>query len=550
MKRKTSLKGILLDTLLRAKALTAALVLAILGAIVCGLLPPLVLERAVDRMTEGAAPGLILAVLYFAALALAGLFDAGKEFLITVLGQRITRGLRSAMCEKLSHLPARYFTTQDPGATVSRFVGDVDTVEALFASGIVSMAVDVCKVCSIVAVIFVKSKGLGILLLLLTPVIFGMTRVFQKRMLAAHLDNRKAVSRVTHHVPETIRNIRMIHVMAREGYMERRYGQALEDSFRAVERSNFYDAIYSPIITVISAAVVAVMMLCASLGGTWQALFGMSVGTAVAVTSYVSKVFTPLESIGMEIQNIQSAMAGIQRIREFLDQPEQETADQQLTAETLHGSGAPAVELRDLHFSYDGKQEVLHGCTWQVQRGETVTLTGRTGAGKSTVFKLLLGLYRPDSGSVSVMGSPAAAVPAKLRRHLFGYVEQTFRLVPGTVAEQITLWDERITRQDLEDAAKLVGLHEVICALPKGYDTPCTETMFSQGQFQLLSIARAVAADPEILLLDEITANLDAETEHLVLEALQKAAENRTVVSISHRLYSKSGGRQITIGQM
>lgn len=548
MKHKTSLKAILLTTLLQAKALTVVLLLTIIGAIVFGLLPPLVLERAVDRMTAGEAPGLPLAVLYFAMLGLSGLFDAGKEFLITVLGQRITRGLRSAMCEKLSRLPAQYYTSQDPGATVSRFVGDVDTVEALFASGIVSMAVDICKVCSIVAVIFVKSRGLGILLLLLTPVLFKLTRVFQKRMLAAHLDNRKAVSRVTHHVPETIRNIRMIHVMARESYMEQRYGEALEDSFRAVERSNFYDAIYSPIITVMSALVVAVMMLCASLGGSWQALFGMTVGSAVAVTNYVGKVFTPLESIGMEIQNIQSAMAGIQRIREFLNQPEQADANETLTAETLQGSGAPAVALEDLHFSYDGKQEVLHGCTWQVERGETVTLTGRTGAGKSTVFKLLLGLYQPDSGNVSVLGSPAAEVPAKLRRHLFGYVEQSFRLVPGTVVEQISLWDDRISLSDVVSAAKLVGLHDVICALPKGYDTPCTESLFSQGQFQLLSIARAVAADPEILLLDEITANLDAETEHLVLDALQKAAENRTVVSISHRLYSKSGGRQIAIG--
>lgn len=548
MKHNTSLKEILLRTLLQAKALTAVLVLTIIGAILFGLLPPLVLEQMVDRMAGGAAPGLGLAALYFGALALAGLFDAGKEFLITVLGQRITRNLRSAMCEKLSRLPARYFTTQDPGATVSRFVGDVDTVEALFASGIVSMAVDVCKVVSIVAVIFGKSRGLGILLLLVTPALFWLTRVFQKRMLAAHLDNRKAVGQVTHHVPETIRNIRMIHVLARESYMERRYGQALEDSFQAVERSNFYDAIYSPIILIVSAAVVAVMMFCASLGGAWQALFGMSVGTAVAVTNYVGKVFTPLESIGMEIQNIQSAMAGIQRIREFLSQPEQAAANETLTAEQLQQSTAPAVELRDLRFSYDGKQEVLHGCSWQVKRGETVTLTGRTGAGKSTVFKLLLGLYPPDSGSVSVLGAPAAEIPPRLRRRLFGYVEQTFRLVPGTVAEQITLWDENITRADLEYAAKLVGLHDTICALPAGYETPCTESLFSQGQFQLLSIARAVAADPEILLLDEITANLDAETEQLVLEALQKAAENRTVVSISHRLYRKSGGRQIPIG--
>lgn len=544
---ENKISRIFLRELRRDWPLTLALMAAVAGAVLLGLTPPLVLERAVNSLTEGNGIPLSLALLYFGTLALAGVFDSGKEFLLTVLGQKLTRALRSAMCAKLSRLPASWFAGREPGAVASRFVGDVDTVESLFSSGIVSMAVDVCKVLSILAVIFVKSRGLGILMVLVTPLLLWMTRTFQKRMLASQLQNRAAVSRVSHHVPETIHCIRMIHTLRKERYMADRYDAAIQDSYQAMEKSNFYDSIYSPIVLVISALVVAVMMVCAALGGGMQELFGMSVGTAVAVIAYVGKVFGPLESIGMEIQSVQSAVAGVRRIREFLSEPEEKGTDGSMTMEALRRSEKPAVEVADVTFSYDGERDVLQSCAFTVKEGESVTLTGRTGAGKSTVFKLLLGLYRPQAGTVRICGADAASIPPHLRRHLFGYVEQAFHLVPGTVLDQITLWDEAIPREKAEEAARLVGLHETICSLEKGYDTPCKEGLFSQGQFQLLAIARAVAADPAILLLDEITANLDGDTEQAVLTALERAAARRTVVSISHRLYRRTGGRQIPI---
>lgn len=543
---ETKISRIFLRELRRAWPLTLALLLAVTGAVVLGLVPPLVLERAVNGLTAGEGITLTLAFAYFGTLALAGIFDSGKESLLTILGQKLTRALRTAMCRKLSRLPAAWFAGREPGAVASRFVGDVDTVESLFSSGIVSMAVDACKVLSVLAVIFMKSKGLGILMLLATPLLLWMTRTFQKRMLSSQLENRAAVSALSHHVPETIHCIRMIHTLRKERYMEQRYDAAIQDSYRAMERSNFYDSIYSPIILVISAVVVAVMMVCASMGGM-ETLFGMNAGTAVAIIAYVGKVFSPLESIGMEIQSVQSAVAGVRRIREFLSEPEEQPADASLTMEALRRSGKDAVSVEHVVFSYDGERQVLKDCSFAVGEGENVTLTGRTGAGKSTVFKLLLGLYRPNEGSVRIWGADAASIPPALRRRLFGYVEQSFHLVPGTVLEQITLWDETISRERAEESAKLVGLHRQILSLPKGYDTPCTEGIFSQGQFQLLAIARAVASDPAMLLLDEITANLDGETEHEVLSALERAAAHRTVVSISHRLYRRTGGRQIPI---
>ena len=530
MNRKNeTVRSVVLGTVRRQPLLCTALVLAVAGAVAASLLPPLVLGRVVDRLTARQAVPFALALGYFGLLALSGGLDSLRESLLTVFGQRMTHALRSAMCAKLDKLPAEAFVNQESGAAVSRFVGDVDTVEELFTSGIISMFADACRLCGILAVIFAENRGLALILLVVLPLLYLFTRVVQ----------------ASAHVPETLRCIRTIHTLRRENYMEKAYDEALDDSFAAVEKTNFYDACYSPVILIMNAAVVALVMLLSAAGSPEvRAFFGMSVGTAVAVIAYISQVFTPLESIGMEIETIQSAVAGVRRINGFLAQ-----AERIPTAETAPQAvpGAPSVELQNVHFGYESDEEVLHGLSFAVQKGEQVTLTGRTGAGKSTIFKLLLGLYRPQQGQVMLNGVEAATLPDTARRPLVGYVEQSFRRVPGTVRDQITLFDAAITPQQAEDAARTVGLHDAIAALPEGYDTPCTPGIFSQGQWQLLSIARAIAAGPQILLLDEITANLDAGTEQTVLDALQCAGQNRTVVSISHRLYNRTGGRSIEI---
>ena len=184
---------------------------------------------------------------------------------------------------------------------------------------------------------------------------------------------------------------------------------------------------------------------------------------------------------------------------------------------------------------------ILNDLSFSVQEGEQVTLSGRTGAGKSTIFKLLLGLYEPQQGQVLIRGIPAGQILPAERRHVFGYVEQSFHMVPGTVKDQITLYDPSIGMDAVRKAAEMVGLADVIEQLEQGYDTPCAPELFSQGQWQLLSIARATVADPKLLLLDEITASMDAQTEKEVLEALQRSAANRTVLSISHRIHAKMG---------
>lgn len=558
--------SIILHTVTGYGFLSAGILIAVVGAVVLALIPPLVLGDIVDTLTTGSTLPLRMVVFYFIMLAMTGIMESAREGLLTVFGQKITHAVRSSLMEKLIKLSADELNRQEPGNLVSRFVGDVDTVENLFTSGIISMFADACRIISIIVVIWVKNTGLAIVLLLLLPVLFLFTGYVQKNMLASQLENRRAVGRASGHVPETLHNIRTIHCLSKERYMEEKYDTYIGQSYSAMEKTNFYDAIYSPIILILNAVVVAVVMLLSASGNTGVlAFFGMSAGTAVAVINYISEIFSPVESLGMEIQTIQSALAGIKRINEFLELSEKNKYDgtksrlaERVDSEDKEGkdkeenisgnsvenqeesNGQPVVELKNVTFGYD-EHVVLDNVSFAIRKGEQATLSGRTGAGKSTIFKLLLGLYEPQSGCVLINGMPASTIEDSRRRRLFGYVEQSFHMVPGTVKEQITLFDKSITDDAVKAVARLAGLDDTIMKLGNGYDTVCTHGLFSQGQWQLLSIARAAAAEPELLLLDEITANLDAETEKTVLQALKNVSKDRTVLSISHRTMAETG---------
>ncbi len=551
--------------------ISSATVLCVAASVAASLVPPLVLANVIDRLTEGYSLSFPVVLLYFGTLVLEGVLSSAQETLLVVFGQKMTRALRSEMSQKLTKLPASTLVSQNPGEVAARFSGDADTVEALFTSGIIGMVADACRIISIMAVIAVKNTGLAIVLVLIIPFFAVFTRHVQKKMLAAQLENRKAVAAESGQVPETLHNIRTIRALGLEDYMERRYDKSIGKSYAAVEKTNFYDAIYSPVVIILNAIVVGVVMLLSASGrAEILALFGMSVGTSVAVINYISKIFTPIESLGMEIQTIQSAMAGVKRIDAFLAQPEREIP---LEQGVLQGQGVlpeqdvlpvqrvlpeqKALPVRDgeicgdivlshVNFGYDEKL-VLKDFSLTVKEGEQITLVGRTGAGKSTVFKLLLGLYKPQSGKITIGGIDVSAIPDSKRRACIGCVEQHFSRVPGTVLDQITLKDPEITEEIARSAAKLAGIDEAVLSLKGGYLAECTDGMFSQGEWQLLSIARAAAANPAILLLDEITANLDAATESRVLEALRRASEGRTVLSVSHRIYENLGGKTIEI---
>lgn len=543
MKRRnnTGVFAALRTAALTHRLLTIGTLLCVAASVVASLVPPLLLARVIDRLTGGLPLAFAAVLLYFGSLALEGALSSAQETLLVLFGQKMTHALRSEMSQKLTHLPAGTLVSQAPGEVAARFSGDVDTVEALFTAGIISMVADACRIISILAVIAVKNMGLALILLVVLPFFALFTRHVQKRMLAAQLENRRAVAAVSGQVPETLHNIRTIHALGLEGYMEQRYDRRIGESYAAMEKTNFYNAVYSPVVLLLNAAVVGIVMLLSASGrAKVLTLFGMSVGTSVAVINYISRIFAPIESLGTEIQTIQSAMAGVKRIDAFLSQTERAIPPEREKA--ARGD----VVLSHVTFGYVEKP-VIQDFSMTVKEGEQVTLVGRTGAGKSTLFRLLLGLYPPEAGTITIGGVEVSKITDRERRACISCVEQHFSRVPGTVLEQITLGDPRITEEMARNAARLAGIDEAIASLPDGYASECTDGMFSQGEWQLLSIARAAAADPAVLLLDEITANLDAETEARVLEALHRASEGRTVLSISHRVYQSLGGRTIEI---
>ena len=309
--------------------LTIGTLLCVASSVIASLLPPLLLAHIIDGLTAGLPLTIWAVLVYFASLALEGVLSSAQESLLVLFGQKMTHALRSEMSHKLTQLPARTLVDQNPGEVAARFSGDVDTVEALFTSGIISMVADACRILSIMAVIAVKNHGLALILLLVLPLFAVFTRRVQRRMLAAQLDNRRAVAAVSGQVPETLHNIRTIRALGMEQYMERRYDRCIGAGYAAMERTNFYDAVYSPVVLLLNAVVVGIVMLLSASGSAVVLeLFGMSVGTSVAVINYISRIFAPIESLGMEVQTIQSAMAGVKRIDAFLAQPEREISAQ------------------------------------------------------------------------------------------------------------------------------------------------------------------------------------------------------------------------------
>ena len=515
------------------------LVIAVLGTVFASLAPPQILKLVIDKnLVPGVSQGLLaLSLFYLGALLCIGLFDFAKEAIITVLGQTITKEIRSEMMEKLGTIPASYFTSQNAGVIVSRFTNDVDSINTMFSSGIVGLAIDCFKIIGIVVSIWLFSSQLGLIVLVLLPAIFLVSRRFQKSMLKAQLENRRVIGMVNNHIGESIKNMLMIKSNSKEHYMEATYTNYLRENFKTIEKVNFFDSVFPPIIQITRALVIALIVV---LSSKELNFLGITLGMVAASIDLVSNLFAPIENLGMELQNIQSSISGIRRVDEFYREKEDDSKDTTITAKAILSQKPTANLVFDhVSFQYDKGVEILKDISLNIQDREKVTLVGRTGVGKSTLFKLVLGLLKPTTGRITINGVDVYAIPNSEKRKLFGYVDQGFQIITGTIGEQISLKDPSISKEQIEKALGLVDLNEYVQSLEKGIDTPVTDnSLFSQGQKQLLAIARAIVTEPPILLLDEITANLDSVTEAKLTAVLQKTSQEHTVLSISHRLSS------------
>ncbi len=514
---------------------TVLLAAAALASVLLSLIPPIILKNVIDQYLGSGNTSAILymALLYVSIYFVCGIADFLKSTLLAKIGQHIIFRLREQMMAKMERIHTSYFTANTPSEITSRIINDVNTVSGLFTNGVVSMSADLLKIIGVLISISVFSMKLMWMMLILIAIIFVITRIFQKNVLVAQKKNLAQLAIVNSHIGETIHCFRMIHSFFAQTYMEELYNRKLTANYNTKKEVLLYDSLYSPIIQTLRAIAIILIAFAASGIGL---NFGLSIGMLAASIEYVGNLLSPIESLGEEFQSIQSGISGAVRINEFALTPEQKKPSAEVTLESLAEAEKQEIVFDHMSFSYQPDVPVFTDFSLTIPAGNIVTLTGRTGIGKTTMFNLTAGLLSPDSGKVTINGVPSDQIPENIRRSLFGYIEQNFSFIPGTVAEQITLNDERITNDQVVQACRFVGLDEWIMKLEKGYETDARGGQeFSWGQRQLLAIARAIVSNPRILLLDEISANLDAETEKNILQILQKASAGRTILAISHR---------------
>ncbi|MEG1535875.1 MAG: ABC transporter ATP-binding protein [Clostridia bacterium] len=529
------LKKSVFGTLARHWLWCVALVVVVFAVTILALAPSYVLKGIVDEvLLVGQASSsqklLAYACIYLAVLACIGIFDVLKQTLLVLIGNNITGDIRKILARKLQTVGAQYFADNDNGQLTSLFVNDVNTINTIFEEGLVGMAIDMLKIVGVVISMFVFSPLFGGITLLVIPIICVISYVFKKKMFAAQLQNRILLGKANSHIAQTMRAKQMLKAYALEDYMSGKYYDTLSENYKAIKKADFYGSIYSPIVRTFSAIVVAVIV---TVAGVNLDIFGITIGMLAGGITLIESLFTPIDNLGMELQTLQSAFAGVKRLNGFLN-AQDDPPKSELTLEEILPNKNVEIKFDNLSFGYDENVKVLDGLTVQINKGERVTFVGRTGVGKSTLFRLILGMIA-GQGKITLNGVDVFSIKNELKPYIFGYVEQSFRPISGSIKDNITLGNDKLTDKNVQDALEFVLLGETIATLPKGIETEFATNLFSQGQLQLLSIARAIIYNPPILLLDEITANLDSVTEKTILEILQKTGENRTILAISHR---------------
>ena len=520
--------------------------LATIGATLLELAPPFLLKKIIDSyLNAGQLQGLtLMAVLYVLASVAASAVGFVQVFVNGYIGQNVLLELRFLLAEHLAKLPMSYYNRTPVGDTISRLTSDVETVNTIFthgqanSMGFSNLPTDVVKIVGVLAAMFAISPRLALIVLAAVPVVYLVSSYFRRNTYQAQLQVRRTVGGINIFLQEIFSGMRTVKAYGKEGEYAGRFQKPLENNLQAVNKAAVYDAYFPCVMQVIRAVVIAAVIWFGARTGVHESL-AISIGALAAMADLISRLFAPIDALTAEFQTLQQALAGLKRIVELLrEKPEEKVAAQQVTASALASRDGAALEVKGVDFSYRRGEPVLRNVSLTVPQGRKVAIVGRTGAGKTTLLNLIAGLYKPDGGTVDLLGYDPYQLNPSDRRNLLGVVPQDVHVFEGTIRENITLRDETIPMADVERAARTVGLHEFIMGLANGYDTllGVAGTKLSQGQGQLLSLARAIVSDPAVLLLDEPTSGVDAITEAGIIKAFRQASENRTIVTISHRL--------------
>lgn len=519
------------------KPYRAALALAVvltLSASALGPVRPYLTRIAIDEhIVKGDVPGLLYFVLLIVAfLILQGFLQYALTMLMSWVGQRVLLDIRTTLYEHVQHLALRFYDTTAVGRIVTRVTNDVEVLNELFSQGVVMMISDIMIIIWILFFMFQTSAELTYLTFIILPFLLVAAFIFRAKVRTTYNLIRRQVARMNAFMNEFITGIGIVQLFGQELRMNTQFAAINREHREYQDQSIVYYATFFPVVEFLSAVSLCIVLWYASgtiLGGT------MTVGILIAFTQFTEMFFRPVRDLTEKYNTLQSSAVASERIFNLLDTqvvvPDLPNA-KPFTAITT------GIEFDSVDFSYDGSTQILKGVSFAVPKGYTVALVGATGAGKSSIINLLSRFYDYQRGEIRIDGESIRTYQQETIRKRTAVVLQDVFLFSRSVAENISLGRPDITEEQVISTAKALGAHELIMKLPNGYQTNVRErgAVLSVGQKQLISFCRALVSNPDLLILDEATANIDTETELVIEQSINTMLEGRTSIVIAHRL--------------
>ncbi len=471
----------------------------------------------------------LLALAYVGFLVLRFLLTYGQVYTLQYAGQKILYDMRRAVFGHLLRLPMSYLDRQPVGRLVTRATNDVAAINEMFTQVLVRLLQDLLMIAGVLGIMLHLNVRLTLILLAFTPFILVLAFWFRKRAREAYSAARRVLARINAYIAESLSGMGIIQLFRQEKRSMTAFADINQRFFRAQMRSITVYGVFGPVISVMQNIALALLIW---YGGRGVLAGAFTLGALVAFTSYIRMLFQPMVNLSEQYNILQAAMVAAERIFAILDEEPEPTGSG--TLPTLRGE----IEFQNVWFAYNDEDWVLKDVSFKVAPGERIAIVGPTGSGKTTIVGLTLGFYRPQKGRVLVDGVDLAELDLRDYRRRLALVPQEVFLFSGDVAENIRMWDGVVPADAAQEAAKAVGVHDHLAQLPEGYRTQVKErgVRLSVGERQLLSLARAVAADPKFIVLDEATANIDSQTEAQVQAALERVMAGRTSIAIAHRL--------------
>ncbi len=477
--------------------------------------------------------GLIAMIgIIFALIALHGVVQFAMAYIMQWVGQKVLLDIRKKLFDHINSLSMRFFDQNPVGRLVTRLTNDVEGLNQLFSQGVVMIFADIMQIIFIIGFMFFTHIELSLLTLAILPPLIFVTSVFRKKVRVLFKDLRTELSSMNSFMSENISGIATLKLFSQEDRQFDKFDTINKKTRELNIKTIFYYAIFFPTIELLSSIALG-LVLWYSAGHIFTE--ALTIGTLIAFLQYSEMFFRPVRDLSEKYTTLQSAMAAAERITDVLDNDDSiPIASEPVTLEKFRNS----IDFTNLNFSYDGKKEVLKNLSFSIKKGETVAIVGATGSGKTTLINLLCRFYDYSDGSIKIDGIELKDIEENsLRRHIALVMQDVF-LFSRSVEENITLGNEEITPAELRRAAAAIGALGFIEKMPQGFATLVSErgTNLSAGQRQLISFARAFAANPDILILDEATSNIDTQAEELITASLDKLLQNRTSIIIAHRL--------------